>query len=41
MKEVAAEEYFAGDFYCAECAARAEEYPLATTPNSTPGDQKK
>lgn len=39
LKELPAEEYFAGDFFCSDCAARAQSYPLATTPN-TPDERK-
>ena len=35
FKEMSAEEYFAGDFYCVDCAEKADrgEYPLASTPD--------
>jgi hypothetical protein len=35
MKEVPAEEYFANDFFCDDCAAQDESFPLG----STPGDE--
>jgi hypothetical protein len=34
LKEIPAEEYFAGDFVCLSCAERFEQYPLASTPGS-------
>jgi hypothetical protein len=42
FKEITAEEYLTGDFYCLECAEKADrgEYPLASTPNSEPPDNK-
>jgi hypothetical protein len=41
LKELAAEEYFAGDFYCADCAAKSDHYPLATTPEAKGGKPEK
>ncbi|MEO6325668.1 MAG: hypothetical protein ABIQ65_13685 [Thermoanaerobaculia bacterium] len=41
LAEVAIEEYFDGDFFCAACAQRAGEYPLATTPHATPPPETK
>jgi hypothetical protein len=33
LRETPADEYFANDLACRECAGKAETYPLATTPH--------
>lgn len=36
LREIPAEEFLSGDHYCRDCAASADDYPLATTPGPTP-----
>jgi hypothetical protein len=42
FKELSAEEYLSGDFYCLECAEKADRgvFPLASTPNANPPDKQ-
>lgn len=32
LREVSAEEYFGGDFYCEACAEKLDAHPFASTP---------
>lgn len=40
LKEISAEEYFGGDYYCAECAAKDSAFPLASTPEAKRDEKK-
>jgi hypothetical protein len=41
LKQISATEYFEGDLVCRDCSVTMENYPLASTPGTPQGTEKK
>jgi hypothetical protein len=41
LKQISATEYLEGDFVCRDCSLKMENYPLASTPETSKGTDRK